>query len=59
MTDVTTVVHDHSSAYSIFQVPHFLKATHLLVTCQDKKWFVHGDNTPGKMDFHFLIELLD
>lgn len=37
VTEVTITVHDCCSAHSVFQVPHFLKATHLLVTCPDKE----------------------
>lgn len=37
MTEVTITVHDCCSAHSVFKVPHLLKATHLLVTCQDKE----------------------
>lgn len=36
-TEVAIIVHDCSSAYSIFHVFHFLKEAHLLVTCWDNE----------------------
>lgn len=68
MTEVTITVHDCCShtAFSkslislkqlIYLSPAWTKSRERI--SQIPLWLVRVDNTPGKMDFHFLIKLLD
>lgn len=69
MTEVTITVHDCCSGHRAFSKSLIsLKRLIYLSPARTKSgerisqiplWLVRGDNTPGKIDFHFLIKLLD
>lgn len=69
MTEVTITVHDCCSGHRAFSKSLIsLKRLIYLSPARTKSgerisqiplWLVRGNNTPGKIDFHFLIKLLD